>query len=296
MLRIHQIRSASQAKSYYAQTDGYYGQELVGNWGGKGAERLGLTGPVTMAAFERLCDNIDPATGRQLTVRQRSDRTVGYDFNINAPKGVSLLYATTGDKRILDAFRDAVGETMRDLEAEAKTRVRLDGRYEDRTTGNLAWAEFIHFTARPVEGVIDPSLHAHMVVFNATHDPIEDRWKAGQFRGLKADAPYWEALMHARIASKLETLGYATERRGKWWDVACVSRPTVEKFSQRTALIEKLAAEEGIVAPEAKAQLGQTTREKKDKEQPWSQLVEDWRARLTQAERHSLETARAKAV
>jgi len=295
MLRIHQIRSAAEAKSYYAQTD-YYGQELVGNWGGKSAERLGLAGPVTLEAFGRLCDNLDPASGEQLTVRQKSNRTVGYDFNFNAPKGVSLLYALTGDERILTAFRSAVGETMRELEAEAKTRVRKDGHYEDRVTGNLAWGEFVHFTARPVDGVSDPSLHAHMVVFNVTHDPEEDRWKAAQFRWLKADAPYWQASFHARLAANLETLGYATERRGKHWDVACVARPTVEKFSQRTAQIERVAAEEGIVSPESKARLGQTTREKKDKERPWHQLVAGWKQRLTLAERQSLEQARGQAV
>jgi conjugative relaxase-like TrwC/TraI family protein len=295
MLRIHQIRSAADAKSYYNQTD-YYGQELVGNWGGKAAERLGLEGPITMQGFSRMCDNLDPASGQKLTVRQKDNRTVGYDFNFNAPKGVSLLYALTGDERILAAFRAAVGETMRELEEEAKTRVRTGGRYEDRVTGNLAWAEFVHFTARPVDGVSDPSLHAHMVVFNATHDAGEDRWKAAQFRWLKAEAPYWQAAFHARLAGNLEALGYATERRGKHWDVACVARPTVERFSRRTAQIEEVAAEQGIVSPEAKARLGQTTREKKNKEQPWGQLVEGWRRRLTAPERQSLEQARRQAV
>jgi conjugative relaxase-like TrwC/TraI family protein len=295
MLRIHQIRSAADAKSYYAQTD-YYGQELVGNWGGKGAERLGLSGPVSLEAFNRLCDNLDPASGEKLTVRQKDNRTVGYDFNFNAPKGVSLLYALTEDERILAAFRTAVADTMRELEQEAKTRVRRGGRYEDRVTGNLAWAEFIHFTARPVEGECDPSLHGHLVTFNVTHDPVEDRMKAAQFRWLKAEAPYWEAAFHARLAGNLEALGYATERRGKHWDVACVARPTVEKFSRRTAQIEQVAAEQGIVAPNAKARLGQTTREKKDKEQPWSQLVEGWRGRLTASERQSMEQAKRQAV
>src|SRR3984957_3548726 len=145
MLRIHQIRSASDAKSYYAQTD-YYGQELVGNWGGKAAARLGLEGPVTLEAFNRLCDNLDPGSGEQLTVRQKANRTVGYDFNFNAPKGVSLLYALTKDERVLAAFRNAVNDTMVELEQEAKTRVRVGGRYEDRTTGLLTWAEFVHFS------------------------------------------------------------------------------------------------------------------------------------------------------
>src|ERR1700677_1249721 len=126
MLRIHQIRSAAGAKSYYAQTD-YYGQELVGNWGGRGAERMGLDGKVALEAFNRLCDNLDPASGDKLTVRNKSNRTVGYDFNFNAPKGVSLLYALTKDERILAGFRNAIRDTMNELEAEAKTRVRIGG-------------------------------------------------------------------------------------------------------------------------------------------------------------------------
>ena len=109
------LRRQPGAKSYYAQTE-YYGEELVSNWSRKAAERLGLTGPVTLDAFNRMCDNLfDPHTGQQLTARQagKIHRTPGYDFNtINAPKGVSLLYALSGDERVLTAFRDAVQDTM----------------------------------------------------------------------------------------------------------------------------------------------------------------------------------------
>jgi conjugative relaxase-like TrwC/TraI family protein len=295
MLRIHQITSAAGAKSYYAQTD-YYGQELVGDWGGRAAEKMGLRGEVSLNEFNRLCDNLHPATGTQLTARQKDNRTVGYDFNFNAPKGVSLLYALSGDERVLVAFRDAVKDTMQELEVEAKTRVRKGGRYEDRTTGSLAWAEFVHFSARPVKGESDPSLHSHMVVMNCTFDDKEGCWKAGQFRDLKAEAPYWQAAFHARLAGNLERLGYATERRGKSWDVACVSRPTVEKFSRRTEQIERIAEEKGIQSAEAKAMLGATTREKKNKLQTWDQLVESWHRRMTEPERLPMERAREKAV
>ncbi len=171
MLRITQQDSSKAAKSYYTAADYYReGQELVGAWGGKGAKRLGLDGVVDQLAFERLCDNLDPLTGGQLTVRTRSERTVGYDFTWSVPKSVSLLYGMTGDRDILDAFRSAVGETMRDMEAEIKTRVRRGGRNEERTTGNLVWAEFIHTTSRPVDGVPDPQLHAHCFVLNTTWD------------------------------------------------------------------------------------------------------------------------------
>ena len=95
---------------------------------------------------------------------------MGYDFTWCVPKCVSLLYALTGDREILDAFRSAVDETMSDLEAEMKTRVRKNGKDTDRQTGNMAWAEFVHTTSRPVDGMPDPQLHAHCFVFNATWD------------------------------------------------------------------------------------------------------------------------------
>src|SRR5258708_2373750 len=193
MLRITQQDSASGAKRYYASADYYSeGQEIVGCWGGRAARLLGLEGVVDKESFERLCDNLNPRDGRALTVRTRSDRTVGYDFTFAVPKSVSLLYALSGDRQILDAFRAAVDETMRDLESEMKTRVRKAGKDEDRVTGNMLWAEFIHTTSRPVDGVPDPQLHAHCFVFNATWGDRERRFKAGQFRALKRDAPSFQ--------------------------------------------------------------------------------------------------------
>src|SRR6478609_2984984 len=119
MLRINQQADSQAAKNYYSQADYLSeGQEIVGAWGGEGARRLGLEGTVDRHAFDRLCDNRDPRTGKQLTARTRSDRTVGYDFTFSVPKSVSLLYALSGDQELLDAFRGAVDETMRDIEAE----------------------------------------------------------------------------------------------------------------------------------------------------------------------------------
>src|SRR5579884_432240 len=161
MIRITQQDSAKDAKRYYATADYYSeGQELVGQWGGRGAARLGLEGTVDQLSFERLCDNLNPRTGDPLTVRTRTDRTVGYDFTFSVPKSVSLLYALSGDEDILAAFRAAVAETMREMEAEMKTRVRRGRKDEDRTTGNMVWAEFIHTTSRPVDGRPVPGAEA----------------------------------------------------------------------------------------------------------------------------------------
>jgi len=106
------------------------------------------------------------------------------NFNFHVPKSVSLLYGLTQDERILDAFRASVDETMQDMESEVKTRVRKGGKNEDRIAGNMIWGEFIHTTARPVNGIPDPHLHAHCFVFNAIFDNAEGRWKAAQFGDL----------------------------------------------------------------------------------------------------------------
>ncbi len=93
MIRITQQNSASDAKRYYATADYYsQGQEIVGSWGGKGAALLGLEGTVDKFSFERLCDNLNPQTGEPLTVRTRTERTVGYDFTFQCPEESCRCY------------------------------------------------------------------------------------------------------------------------------------------------------------------------------------------------------------
>ncbi len=285
MIRVSQQNSAAGAKRYYATADYYIdGQELVGQWGGKGAERLGLSGAVGKQAFEQLCDNLDPRTGQPLTVRTRTERTVGYDFTFSVPKSVSLLYALHGDQEILDAFRSATQETMREMEAEMKTRVRTEGRDENRTTGNMVWAEFIHTTSRPVDGIPDPQLHAHCFVFNSTFDQEENRWKAGQFRELKRDAPYFQAAFRVRLANHLQDMGYGVVRKRDDFEIAGIPKDILSRFSRRTELIEQIAQEKGITNPDRKAELGAETREHKGKNLSMPELQKEWKSRLTQDE------------
>lgn len=290
MLRIIQSVSADAAKSYYNQglsKEDYYsqGQEIVGLWGGKAAARLGLHGPVEKTAFDALCDNRNPETGGQLTARMNEVRTVGYDLNFHCPKSVSLVYALTQDDEILSAFRESVRETMEEIEAEMKTRVRRGGVEENRTTGNMAWAEFVHFTARPVEGVPDPHLHAHCFTFNATFDETEGQWKAGQFRDVKRDAPYFEAAFHARFAKRLADHGYPVERTAKGWEIAGIEKSVLDRFSRRTAQIEAVAEDKGIADPALKDGLGARTREGKRAGLGMEDLRTEWSSRLSPAER-----------
>ena len=249
---------------------------------------MGLTGQVQQAEWDALCDNRHPDSGEPLTRRCKAERRVGYDFNFHVPKSVSLVYGLTHDERILEAFRESVGETMRDVEAETKARVRKGGRNEDRTTGNMVWGEFMHFTARPVGGIPDPHLHAHCFVFNTTWDEEEQSWKAGQFGDIKRDSPYFEAKFHSRLAKRLSEMGFEIERTRTGWELAGVDKSATDKFSRRTAMIEDEARKRGVSDPAAKSELGVKTREHKRKDLSLDQLADEWRTRLSDQEVRSI--------
>jgi len=264
------------------------GQEVIGSWGGKGAAMLGVQGTVDKRSFDQLCDNLSPLDGKPLTVRTRTGRTVGYDFTFSVPKSMSMLYALTGDPEILQAFRDAVTETMADIEAEMKTRVRKKGKDAERVTGNMVWAEFIHTTSRPIDGVPDCQLHAHLFAPNVTWDEQERRWKAGQFRDLKRDAPYFQATFRVRLANKLQALRFGIERKRDDFEIAGIPATAISKFARRTDQIEKIAVERGITDPKQKAELAAETREKKNVTMTWEELRQEWNSRLTDSEREAL--------
>jgi conjugative relaxase-like TrwC/TraI family protein len=294
MIRINQNTSAAGAKSYYTKRGmaDYYteGQELAGIWRGAGAALLNLSGKIDHATWESLCDNRDPNTGKTLTARRKSERRVGYDINFHVPKSVSLLHAVSGDERIVEAFGSAVNETMVEMEAEMKARVRRDRGNKDRTTGNMVWGEFIHLTSRPVDGIPDPHLHCHAFAHNVTFDPVEKQWKAGQFGDIKQDAPYFEAVFHSKMARKMEELGLAVERTKKGWEIAGVDKGTLDNFSRRNALIAKVAEEQGLNTGAGRSDLGAKTRERKNKNLSMTQLRQEWTSRLTPDEKSKLAT------
>ncbi len=68
MLRITPSENAAAAKKYFSESlkrSDYYidGQEVAGQWHGKTAEMLRLSGEVQDKEFFALCDNLHPQTG-----------------------------------------------------------------------------------------------------------------------------------------------------------------------------------------------------------------------------------------
>ena len=74
------------------------------------------------------------------------------------------------------AHEDAARVAFRELETFAAARVRKAANEWDRTAGNLVAVAFTHTSSR----ALDPQLHTHFTVFNATFDENEQSWKALQ--------------------------------------------------------------------------------------------------------------------
>lgn len=301
MIRVNEIPNSTAAKAYYqAKNADYYleGHEQPAYWHGKVAEMLGLSGHVSIEDFHALCDNLHPRTGETLTAA-RGTRRVGYDFTFSVPKSVSVAYALGQDDRLDEAFRGAVADTMAEVEREMATRVRKGKQDFDRHTGNMLWCDFLHTTSRPIKGEPDPQLHIHAVAFNLTRDREEGEWKAGQFGPLKANAPYFQAVFRARLATRLQNLGYDVQRKRDDFEIVGIPERVNKAFSRRTDLIEKLVPEvekqlkkkygdQAFLGPEGKAKLGATSREKKSKGLTWNDLLVLWNKRLKSGEQSAI--------
>jgi len=98
------------------------------------------------------------------------------------------------------------------LQTFVSTRVRKNGQCTDRTTGNIVAAVFRHDTSRAV----DPHLHTHCIVFNATFDSVEARWKALQNHDMLSAQKFIENVYYHELSRRLRRFGYGVEnqRRG----------------------------------------------------------------------------------
>jgi len=250
----------ADAKKYFKEhlaVGDYYaeGQTIPGQWFGQGAVDLGMSGITNSDEFARLCENLHPQTGKRLTLRQKTTRTemnadgkeretanrrVFYDFTFSPPKSVSIAALVGDDARIIEAHEQAVTAAMSQLQTYAATRVRKGNQCTDRITGNLVAAMFRHDTSR----ALDPHLHTHAIVFNATFDAVEKQWKALQNHEMFAAQKFVENVYYHELTRKLVKFGYQIENKPRGdFEIKGVAPGLVEKFSKRHREIDQKTRE-----------------------------------------------------
>jgi conjugative relaxase-like TrwC/TraI family protein len=293
----------ADAEKYFdehlAQNDYYAAGEIrPGLWIGAGAERLRLANEVTRDQFHALCENRNPETGERLTQRQlkKNKRRVLYDFTCSAPKSVSVLAVTLDDERLVAAHEEAARLAFRELETFAATRVRKEGNQGHRTTGNLAAAAFTHTSSR----TLDPQLHTHFTVFNATFDESEKCWKALEARGMYDAIRYGTAVYRNELAKRVQQIGYRIQPAKHGFDIEGVSDEVLKRFSkrsqQRDAVVKAMEQKLGRkLSNNAVALAVHQSRVEKIKGISTAEVREQQLAQLSADERQSLEILRRSA-
>ena len=255
------IRAMSNGEGYAAKHlahSDYYaeGERVTGQWFGRGAALLALSGPVEYEDFEALRQVLDPRTGEFLRQRHGADRIAAdgsirsrernlYDFTFSAPKSVSIMAELTGDERLVQAHQRAVAEALTELEFHAATRVRGAGANHDRTTGNVVVAVYHHDTSRE----LDPQLHTHAVAANLTWDGIENRWKALQASPIYQRRAYLTEVYRNSLARQVRALGYEIQdtfnSKGSdlGFEILGVSGQLITKYSQRSQQRDRAIAD-----------------------------------------------------
>ena len=265
MLSIGPVASPAQGAAYY-ERDGYYAKDApehksASAWAGKGAEELGLEGPVDADVFRAVLEGSVPdGSGRRLGRRGRDGEVhhrPGRDLTFSAPKSVSIAALVSGDDRIVDAHDRAVKATLAWVERNAaETRVRDPGTGRMvRTRGQeIVAATFRHDASRN----LDPQLHTHAVLANMVRGR-DGRWRTMANEGLYERQKLVGMLYRGELARGLVELGYGIEKThadGRF-EIAGVSREVIEAFSTRRAEIEAAMEERGLGATAENARVAE---------------------------------------
>jgi conjugative relaxase-like TrwC/TraI family protein len=272
MLTISKPLSAGQAQSYHqkeftSREQNYWSHQSViaGEWQGRLAGALGLSGAVSEEQFSRLSHGQHPETDEQL-VRQRAayeytdpegktiktmEHRAGWDATFSAPKSVSLTALVGCDDRVRDAHRESVRTALEQL--EYYTMARIGGNHPPEATAKFIAAKFEHDTARPVDGYAAPQLHTHAVIFNLT-ERENGQYRALQPQSLFASQQFATAIYQSELTYRLRQLGYeivagrcgAPEIKGytqEYLDASSPRSQQIREYLERTGRNGKKAAE-----------------------------------------------------
>src|SRR5713101_4062786 len=281
--------TAAQAETYYEEKysqDDYYSekQSVVGQWFGRGAEELGLSGEVTTEDFSSVLRGFRPASAEVLVQKANGydDRRAGWDATFNAPKSISIQGLAGGDDGLIEAHRKAVSRALEELEHYALSRRR--GGSEWVVTGNVVAARFDHVAARPSSNVEDgygpdPHLHTHVVIANMTRRP-DGRWRGLDPVEIYRAQNFATAIYRSELAREVQRLGYRIKVAGQdgRWELDGYTREQVMAFSRRRQDIEQALAREGLAGAEAAQNIAHRTRLSKEHRDEGS-LKEEWRSR-----------------
>ena len=286
MLTIGKLAPGQQA--YYLQqvaqgAEEYYtgAKESPGQWLGRGAELLEMSGQVAGEHLGRVLRHGDPHTGANLTGGRSAPKVAGFDATFSAPKSVSLLYAL-GDPETSNVVRNAHDAALRAAFGFYEQQASLvrrghAGEVVQRGDGLVA-AEFRHRTSRAG----DPQLHTHVVIANVAHSSTDGRWSAlfarpGIYGWARPVGHLYQAQLRWELTCALGVdWGPVTNGTA---EICGFSRVQLRAFSNRRVEIEAHLEAHGETSARAAQLAAYATRPTKDPHATPDNLYDIWRAR-----------------
>lgn len=296
MITMSKSLSVKQMINYYKdeyKKGDYFSEEgsVIGVWGGKGAEKLGLNGQVKEKDFVNLAEGKDPRTEEQLiryrnTKEEHTNHRAGFDITFSAPKSISLTSLIGEDKRIIELHEKSVSRAMQEIEKYSMVRNGENGR--DELTGNLVYAKFTHETSR----ALDPQLHTHVVVMNMSEHQ-EKGFRALQPVELYRSQELGTRIYYTELAKGLKELGYEIElgKSNGQPEVKGRNENYLSHFSQRSEEIKRQLADKGLESSfYNRFNAAHETRENKKKDISKENLASWWKSRTEMFEFNEKQT------
>ncbi len=207
---------------------------------------------LALAKRERKSASGDPGT-----------RQPAHDLAFGAPKDISLLLMALHAegrideaKAIEEAFVRSVEKTLVTIERDFLLDRPRDGQGNRTVQGiaGCAGALFLHFDARPVDGVTDPHLHAHALLFSPVAT-LDGDVRAVWTKYLSDHQHVLGAMQRALFANAMKDLGYAVEpdvqKRIASFRLQGLDDRQRAGFSKRSLQVEA-AQREGLAGRKAK--------------------------------------------
>lgn len=271
------IKDTKQCEYYLAMArSGYYANayDEPGYWAGKGAELLGLSGPVTQEVLQNLFDGFSPDGQTKLVQNAGSpDRQRAIDMAATPPKSFAVYLAMASPETrntLWRLHREAVQVGREYLEEQAGlTRRGQGGKIIE--PASMVFACFDHETSR----ANDPLPHTHLL---AIHLAVREDGTTGTLYNhelyvhrAKADMIY---KVHLALGLMVE-LGLKVEEEGHGFRIVGVPKEVCDVFSKRRAEVLDYLDEHGLSGPQAASIAAVKTRSAKE-HIPREELFAEW--------------------
>ena len=247
MFTCAKIRNGRTYLAKHLTANDYYNEheQVLGKWIGRGSLELGLSEKPIGAkdkAFEALRNNQYPdGSGRALTPNLNKEKAIRFfDFQCSAQKSVSIMAVLANDRRLYEAHDRASEKAFNELERFAAFQTGSAKNRTRETSGNLCGAAFRHDASR----ALDPQIHTHFVIANATWDDRKKSWKALDPHDMFKAIRYAGKVYQNELALQCRRLGYEIEpsRNEKsqieGFEITGVSEEIRKTFSKRRAEVE----------------------------------------------------------